>query len=254
MEHTERFDINDYEYNKDSTHGVYIIHGFTSTTHEIKDLAKYLGRKGFHTKAKNLPGHGTDIEDCNNTKYSEWLEFVERDFAEMLSENENMSIIGISMGGALALHLASMFPINKIIVCATVLHFKDHKKLTWLNPITKYFYKSVPKNKRFDKKIRDQLKFNGYTHYPLVALNEYFKMAKIIRKELKKVIAPILIIYYKKDLTSPRVNFDIVNDSIQSKNKTIKAYFNCSHAMLVESDDQQLIFSDIYNFLNKIDK
>ena len=135
-------------------------------------------------------------------------------------------------------------------LCATVFHFKDHKKLTWLNPITKYFYKSVPKNKRFDKKIRDQLKFNGYTHYPLVALNEYFKMAKIIRKELKKVIAPILILYSKKDLTSPKVNVDIVNDSIQSKNKTIKAYFNCSHAMLVESDDQQLIFSDIFNFLN----
>ena len=250
MGQNKRFDINNYEYNKNSSKGVYIIHGFTSTTHEIKDLAKFLGENGFHTKAKNLPGHGTDIEDCNSTKYPEWLEFVEKDFAEMFSENTNMYIVGISMGGALALHLASMFPISGIITCATVLHFKDQKKLTWLNPITKYVYQSVPKNKRFDKKIRNQLKFNGYTHYPLVALDQYFKMAKIIKKELKKVISPILILYSKKDLTSPKVNVDIVFNNIRSNDKKIKAYSHCNHAMLIESDDQPLIFSDILKFLN----
>ncbi len=249
MEHTEQFDINNYEFNINSKKGVYIIHGFTSTTYETRDLAKFLGENGFHTKANNLPGHGTNIDDCNGTKYHEWLEFIERDFAEMLSENDSMYIVGISMGGALALHLASMFPIKKIIVCATVLHFKDHKKLTWINPFTKYFYKSVAKNKRFDKEIRDQLKFNGYTHYPLVALDEYFKMAKIIKMELKKVTAPIFILYSKRDLTSPKINVDIVYNTVTSKEKSVNSYNNCSHAMLVKGDDQKLIFSDILEFL-----
>ena len=107
MGQNKLFDINNYEFNKNSQKGVYIIHGFTSTTHEIRELAEFLGKNGFHTKAKNLPGHGTDIEDCNSTKYQEWLEFVEKDFAEMLSENRSMYIVGISMGGALALHLSS---------------------------------------------------------------------------------------------------------------------------------------------------
>tara|TARA_Y100001968_G_scaffold296196_1_gene304223 strand:+ start:4231 stop:4983 length:753 start_codon:yes stop_codon:yes gene_type:complete len=249
MEHTEQFDTNNYEYNVNSNKGVYIIHGFTSTTYETKDLAKFLADNGFHTKTNNLPGHGTSIDDCNSTKYQEWLEFVEKDFAEMLSENDNIYIVGISMGGALALHLASLFPVNKIVVCATVLHFKDHKKLTWLNPYTKYVYKSVAKNKRFDKKIRNQLKFNGYNHYPLVALDEYFKMAKIIKNELKKVSASILILYSTKDLTSPKINVDIVYNNITSTNKSIKSYNNCSHAMLVKGEDQKLIFSDILEFL-----
>ena len=251
MDHTKHFDCNNYEYNIHSSKGVYIIHGFTSTTYEIKDIAKYLGKNGFHTKANNLPGHSTDIEDCNNTKYQEWMEFVERDFAEMLSENDNMYVVGISMGGALALHLATMFSINRLVICAAVLHFKDHKKLTWLNPITKYFYKSVAKNKRFDRKIRNQLKFNGYTHYPLVALDEYFKMAKIIKKKLNQVIVPILILYSKKDLTAPKINIDIIYNNIKSKEKIIKSYSNCNHAMLIKNDDQVLIFSDILKFLIK---
>ena len=43
MEHTDQFDTNNYEFNVNSTKGVYIIHGFTSTTYEIRDLAKFLG-------------------------------------------------------------------------------------------------------------------------------------------------------------------------------------------------------------------
>ena len=157
----ENFDLNDYEFNSKSDIGIYIIHGFSSTTHEVKELAEFLGSCGFHTRANNLPGHGTDIDDCNNTIYAEWLEHVERDFADMISQNKKIYVVGASMGGALALHLASLFPINGVVTCAAVLHFKDHFTLRWINPITKFFYSKVSKRKRFDKNIRYDLKFNG---------------------------------------------------------------------------------------------
>ena len=63
MNNTKNFDENDYEFNQESNIGVMIIHGFTSTTYEVKQLTKYLGSKGFHTIAKNLPGHGTTVQD-----------------------------------------------------------------------------------------------------------------------------------------------------------------------------------------------
>ena len=37
-----RFDKNNYEFNASSKLGVYIIHGFSSTTYEVKDLAEFL--------------------------------------------------------------------------------------------------------------------------------------------------------------------------------------------------------------------
>ena len=71
-----RFDSNNYEYNVQSNIGIYIIHVFTSSTFETKELAKYLGEKGYHTRADNLPGHGTTVADCNTIKYREWIEFT----------------------------------------------------------------------------------------------------------------------------------------------------------------------------------
>ena len=249
MDFTENFDTSNYEYNENSNFGVYIIHGFSSTTHEVRELAKFLGNNGFHSRADNLPGHATDIEDCNNTKYIEWLDFVEKGLAEMISQNEKVYIIGISMGGALALHLASMFPINGIITLAPVLFFKDQFLLQWVNPITKFFHKTVEKKKRFDKKIRDSLSFNGYNKFPLIALDQYFKMAKIIKKELVKIKAPIMILSTKKDLTAPKINVSIISNKVKSEKKIIKEYLHPTHAMLMKSQDQNQIFKDILQFI-----
>ena len=85
MNTSKRFDENNYEFNQDSHDGVYIIHGFTNTTYEVKELAHYLSKHGFYTRADNLPGHGTSLADCNRCKYGDWIEFVEQGLAEMIS-------------------------------------------------------------------------------------------------------------------------------------------------------------------------
>ena len=101
INNTKNFDENDYEFNSDSNIGVMIIHGFTSTTYEVKELAQFLSLQGFHTIAKNLPGHGTNVEDCNKTKYREWLEFVEQNYAEMMSKivKQVKGFMGVSFSG-----------------------------------------------------------------------------------------------------------------------------------------------------------
>ena len=106
MNTTKFFDSNNYQYNPESRDGVYIIHGFTNTTYEVKELARYLGEQGYYTVAHNLPGHGTTPKDCNRCKYTDWIEFVEQGVAEMSSQCANIYVIGISMGSVLALHLS----------------------------------------------------------------------------------------------------------------------------------------------------
>ena len=72
MDNTPRFDTNNYEFNHNSELGVYIIHGFSNTTYETKELALFLSENGFHTVTNNLPGHGVTPEDCNKIKYQDW--------------------------------------------------------------------------------------------------------------------------------------------------------------------------------------
>ena len=63
--HTDKFDTNNYLFNPNAKNGIYLIHGFSSTTYEVKKLANYLAKKGYYVQADNLPGHATSIEDCN---------------------------------------------------------------------------------------------------------------------------------------------------------------------------------------------
>ena len=74
MDKRPRFDENNYKFNTESKNGIYLIHGFTNTTYELKMLAEYLSQKGYHSVANNLPGHGTTVAECNKTKYTDWLE------------------------------------------------------------------------------------------------------------------------------------------------------------------------------------
>ena len=162
----EYFDSNNYEFNPESRNGVYIIHGFTNTTCETRDLAKYLGDRGFYSVANNLPGHGTTVEDCNRCKFLDWINFVEQGVAEMSSKCDNVYVVGISMGSVLALHLSTVFPLNAVVFGATVLKFKNYIGTRLMTPI---FHKIVT--------TRDVLKRwtkLGYKEKIHILIDEYY--------------------------------------------------------------------------------
>ena len=252
MDRTKLFDEKNYAFNAESKNGIYLIHGFTNTTYETKNLAKFLANQGYHTVANNLPGHGTTIEECNRVKYHDWLTAVEQDMAALASKCDKIHIIGSSMGGVLALHLATMFPINSLVVAAPVFKFKSEFKTRILVPL---FKNIVPiRDKASQYKDGKTMQFYGYTHYPNKALNEMRKLTNIVRKKLTNVKCPTLLLYSESDQTCIMDNYDIVNDQISSeiKEKLIVKY--SSHNMLVENihlDERKLIHQTINQFIGK---
>ena len=167
---SEKFDTNNYHFNPDSKFGTgYLIHGFSSSTYEVKKLAKHLSQKGYQVRADNLPGHGTTIEDCNSTKYYEWLNAVEKGVAEMYSACDKVIVIGVSMGGVLSLHLGSLFPLDGIISASALFKFKNEFNVRFINRIFNKLKKTVPKKSTFnpDQVKAQNIQFYGYKHYPL---------------------------------------------------------------------------------------
>jgi carboxylesterase len=247
----EYFDNKNYEFNTESKDGVYIIHGFTNTTYETRDLAKYLGGQGFYTKAINLPGHGTTPEDCNRTKFTDWIEFTEQGVAEMSSRCDNVFVIGISMGSDLALHLSSVFPLNAAVFASTVLEFKDFIGPRVLTPI---FHRIVPfrdKRKSYPKAVRNNYDYLGYQVWPMSAVNEMRKLTNLVKKELPAVKCPALIAHSERDILSLQSNIALVYDNISSEYKEILIVKNATHNMFVTNPDQDLIFKKIASFFKQ---
>ena len=252
MESNYRFDPNNYEFNKNSKNGIYIIHGFSSTTYEVKQLSEFLGNSGFHAVANNLPGHGTTVSQCNRVRYTDWLEQIKQDMAILSSQSEKIFVLGCSMGAVLALYAASVFPVKACIVGSTVLKFKNQFTIDYINRFICKIFKIRKKKDHIDKQKRqNKIKFYGYQEYPLIALNEFRKLNKLIKKKLKNVTCPTLVIHSNNDRLSLLENMDLVFDNIKSTKKKKMLVENAHHNLFDENNDQDVIFQKILKFLRE---
>jgi len=244
------FDTKNYELNEDSKKGVMIIHGFSSTTAEITPLAHFLADQGFRISARNLPGHGTTINDCNKTRYNDWFNFIEQNLAELSIDCDELYVIGLSMGGILGLYLATLFPINKLVIAAPVISFKDPFKMNVLVPFLNRIVVKQKKGKHPSGYNTIQ-NYSGYDHYPLIALNEFRKMNKIIFKKLHQVKCPVLYVHSKNDKVSLEKNIGLIMNNISSNKKEKLIVKQASHHLFYNNPDQNLIFNTINKFISK---
>ena len=249
MNNTTNFDTNDYELNVHSKKGIMMIHGFSSTTFETAPLAHFLADKGFRISCRNLPGHGTTIEDCNATTYHEWFDFVEQNLAELSADCDELYVVGLSMGAVLGLYLAELFPINKLVVAAPVLKFKNPFQINFLVPLFNRFVIKQKKGKH--PSGHNTIKnYSGYSYYPLIALNEFRKMNKIVLKKLNLIKCPLLYVHSENDKMSLSRNIDLVMHNISSDVKQKLIVQKATHHLFYDSPDKDQIFNTIFNFIN----
>src|SRR3954463_8503149 len=87
--------------------GVLLLHGFGDTPQTLALLARHLHKCGYSLYAPLLPGHGRDMAAFRGTGADDWVDAARAAFAHMRSRHEHVSVIGLSMGGALATIIAS---------------------------------------------------------------------------------------------------------------------------------------------------
>ena len=90
--------------------GVLVVHGFTGNPQSMRPLAEAFAAAGFTVSLPLLPGHGTRVEDMLPTRWQDWSSAVESAYDELAGRCEAVCVAGLSMGGTLALWLASRRP------------------------------------------------------------------------------------------------------------------------------------------------
>ena len=105
-----------------------LLHGFTTSPREFRDLARYLAKNNISVCAPLLPGHGTSPERLAVTKYYQWVEYVEEQINNLAREYDEIYIVGNSFGGNLALICAQSSPkIKGIVTLGTPIFFRRDK-------------------------------------------------------------------------------------------------------------------------------
>ncbi len=115
-----------------------LIHGYMGAPREFLPLATSLADAGVTAQAVLLPGFGDDRERLGKVRAEDWLRAAREMWQEMRASGGRSTLIGFSMGGAVALSLAAergMAP-DELILLAPHWRFADRRAT--ILPIGKY--------------------------------------------------------------------------------------------------------------------
>jgi carboxylesterase len=83
----------------------------------MREIAEVFGAAGFHVELPRLAGHGTSVEEMAGTRWADWTRDAENALGELRKRCSKVVVVGLSMGGAITLWLASRHADLSGIVC-----------------------------------------------------------------------------------------------------------------------------------------
>lgn len=195
--------------------GVVCVHGFTGTPYEMRYLGEQLAHAGFTVHGVRLPGHGTRVADLEATRWTDWEDAVEDAFDTLAMLCKRVAVVGQSLGGLLALHLASRRPdVAAVGSLATPLWFEGMaaraaRALT--SKTTAGFTGAVLSRIEFLPKLagsdcRDRRARHdnpGYRSIPTRALGQLAELMELTNAALDRVTQPVLVLHARHDHTAP---------------------------------------------------
>ena len=102
---------------RDGAPGVLVLHGAGDTTQVVAALAEHLHAQGFAVHAPLLAAHGRSLRSLRTANAAAWYDEVEHAYDELELRQRRVAVVGLSMGGALAIRLAA----RRKGMCALVL-------------------------------------------------------------------------------------------------------------------------------------
>jgi carboxylesterase len=190
--------------------GLALIHGFTGSPVSMRPLAEQLAARGFRVDVPRLPGHGTHPRDMQRTRYSDWRAEALRSVDRLASAAERIVLVGLSMGGTLALDLASsgeraiagLVCINPQILDRKGVAVKLSGIIELLVPLAPAALAGLRKDDIAKPGVSEQ----AYDWVPTASGNSLLKELPRVRSQLGKLSCPLLVAHSRQDHSVPPEN------------------------------------------------
>lgn len=168
---------------------VLFIHGFTGSPAVFADIAREVAsRADVSVSVPKLAGHGSTWQEMSWTRWQDWLADAESALLECADEHDSVIVVGLSMGGALALTVAADHPdlVDRLVLINPALYVDS--PLAPLTPFLRHVITSVPG-------IGGDIALPGaaehaYTQTPVAAVASLHREFKYTRRRLWQVSAP----------------------------------------------------------------
>ena len=232
--------------------GVLLIHGLGTNHNSMMKIAKLLEKQNFIVDNADLPGHNKTPEDLKNTEWTEWTDQTQERLESLRVKSSEIFILGASLGSVISLYLATKNPdIDGLILCSTA--FKPFNFKSWVVynfHFIQHFIRYIPLNKIMSMYLGIPKDWKRYEKIPVSSLIQGAKLLQDLRKRIRQVNQPILIIQAKNDRIINRRGRKQVFNTVNSVDKTLVELQGGGHIIMSDENCEQA-FNKITKWLQE---
>jgi carboxylesterase len=231
--------------------GVLLLHGFGDTPQTLALLARKLHKSGYSLYAPLLPGHGRNMDAFRKSRAADWIPAAKSALGEMRRRHKSVSVVGLSMGGALGVLLAA--ELDDIPALVLIAPYLAMPRVLRLAALTHWAWgKFVGEvNSRDPRSIRDPIEREKNLAYGSItgrALFELSKVVKLARKSLPAVQAPTLIVQSREDPRCPPDVAEFALKALGAQEKKLVWTEGAGHIITVDYGREH-VFAEVEQWL-----
>ncbi|MBI5534314.1 MAG: alpha/beta fold hydrolase [Deltaproteobacteria bacterium] len=231
--------------------GVLLLHGFTSHLNTVNGLVPYLKDAGISFEMPILRGHGTRYQDLRGVTAGDWYVDAERALINLWNYVDRIVVVGLSMGGLVALDLATRHPdkIAGIVTVGACLKFAD--PLVRFTGALSNVFRYWPSPESFND-LSLKVNCKNYPKFPTDAFASLYEYSQQIARRLRDVHVPILILQSKKDQIVAPESANIIYEKVSSMHREIIWYHKSGHEMMQDLEAAQ-VFHDVMEYVHRFE-
>lgn len=248
-------------------HAVLLIHGFTGGPFEMRTLGEGLAQSGRTVLGVRLPGHDDSLTGLAAVRWADWLAVVAQAHADLALRYERVSLVGFSLGGALAILLAAQQPVHQVALLATPMRLMGDWRVNllavarhmvpWFYPLERADFADpevraqiLARRPDLDLDDRDvQAQVRRAVKVSVAAIDELRLAVERARLTLPQVSAPALIMHGRNDNVAPPDSADTVHTQIGSPVRELVWWDDTRHQLLTEGPHIAAVHRRVITFM-----
>lgn len=211
-------------------------------------MGERLAEAGITVSGPVLPGHRTTPEELAETTWRDWFEATQTGIARLKSEVDEVFVMGISAGAALALHAAAHDPsLAGVVALGTIIQMRGvSPRLLRLAARVRPFQTKHGGSSISDPAAR--ARHPSYGRVPLRATASLVEFLNHLQDDLPEIRAPVLLLHARHDSVAPPADVALILDRLGSRGKSAVWIENSDH-IITEDYGKHRVFQLAVKFV-----
>ncbi|MDG0821712.1 MAG: carboxylesterase [Staphylococcus equorum] len=232
---------------EEGNRAVLLLHGFTGNSSDVRQLGRFLQKKGYTSYAPHYEGHAAPPEEILKSSPFVWFKEALDGYDFLVEKGyDEIVVAGLSLGGCYALKLSLNRDVKGIITMCSPMYIKTEGSM--FDGVLEY----ARNFKKYQGKDETTINKEMDVFQPTETLKELQGQIQDVRDHVDEVMDPLLVVQAEQDQMINTDSANIIYNESESDEKDIKWYANSGHVITIDKE-KELVFEDVYQFLESLD-